>query len=237
MLYTTSTMPLFLISSLVLFFIWLAFFLFSNQTRREQVIMSLVGLVLAPGVLIVVANDYRNAYFDQAAGVGLEDLIFSFALFGIAAVIYQILIGKHTHKFRGDRWKHSHPAVHWITHLFLVLGLWTFTSLLLMYTFELASIRALIVGGLMIGIYIIADRKDLLFDALLSGLFMMVLVFIIEQIFFVRLFPVAAQAFWRMDEMAFYSFGGVPFEELIWAAVVGFTIGPLYEWLRRYELK
>ncbi len=237
MLYTASTMPLFLISSIVLFFIWLAFFLFSNQTRREQIIMSIVGLILAPGVLIVVSNDYRNAYFDQAAGVGLEDFIFSFALFGIAAVIYQIFIGKHTHKLRGDRWTHPHPVVHWITHLLLVLGLWTFISLLLMYVFELASIRSLIVGGLMVGIYIIADRKDLIFDALLSGLFTMMLVFLTEQIFFIRLFPVAAKAFWRMDQITLFTIGGVPLEELLWAAVIGFTVGPMYEWLRRYQLK
>lgn len=230
-------MPAFLITSLVLFIVWLVFFLFANQTRREQLIMSVVGLVLAPGVLIIVASDYRNMISDSIASVGLEDLLFSFSLFGIAAVIYQVVVGKHTHKLKGERLRHSHPAVHWYVHLALVLGLWAFVSLLFMDVFELASIRSLIVGGLLVGVYVIADRHDLLLDALLSGLFTALLVFLTEQIFFARLFPGAADAFWRFDHMTTFLIGGVPLEELLWAATVGFTIGPLYEWLRRYELK
>jgi hypothetical protein len=230
-------MPSFLIVSLVLFVVWLIFFLFVTQTKREQLIMSVVGLVLAPGVLLVVANDYRNMISDTMSGVGLEDLLFSFSLFGIAAVIYQALVGKHAHKIKGERFRHPHPAVHWYVHLVLVLGLWAFVSLLFMDIFELASIRALIIGGLLIGVYVIADRHDLLLDALLSGLFTALLVFLTEQIFFARLFPEAVNQFWRFDQMTTFLIGGIPLEELLWAAVVGFTIGPLYEWLRRYELK
>ncbi len=199
--------------------------------------MSIVGLVLAPGILVIVSSDYRNIISDSFAGVGIEDLLFSFSLFGIAAVIYQIVVGKHTHKIKGERYRASHPVVHWFIHLVLSLGLWVFISLLLIEVFELASIRALIVGGLIIGIYTIADRKDLLLDALLSGLFTAILVFLSEQIFFARLFPDIAGNFWRFDQMTLFLIGGIPLEELIWAAVVGFAIGPLYEWLRRYQLK
>jgi hypothetical protein len=31
--------------------------------------------------------------------------------------------------------------------------------------------------------------------------------------------------------------GGIPLEEILWAGIVGFTIGPMYEWLRRYSIK
>ncbi|MBI4812094.1 hypothetical protein HY798_01410 [Candidatus Falkowbacteria bacterium] len=199
--------------------------------------MSFVGLVLAPGILVIVANDYRNIISDSIAGIGIEDLLFSFSLFGIAAVIYQIAVGQHTHKFRGVRYKMTHPAFHWYVHLIIILGLWMFTSLLLIEIFELASIRALIVGVFVVGIHTIADRKDLLLDALLSGFLTAVLVFLSEQIFFARLFPDVVENFWRFDQMNLFLIGGVPVEELIWAAMVGFTIGPLYEWLKRYQLK
>jgi len=227
----------FLLTSLLLFLVWLLIAFFSQKTRHEQIIMSLVGLVLAPGILVIVSSDYRNIISNSFAGVGIEDLLFSFSLFGIAAVIYQIIVGKHIHKLKGERYRASHPAVHWYIHLILTLGLWAFISLLLISVFELASIRALIVGGLIIGIYTIADRKDLLLDALLSGLFTAILVFLSEQIFFARLFPDVVGNFWRFDQMNLFLIGGVPLEELMWAAVVGFTIGPLYEWLRRYRLK
>lgn len=230
-------MPFFLIASLVLFIVWLILFLFFSQTRREQLIMSVIGLVLAPGVLVIVSSDYRNMISDSIASMGFEDLLFSFSLFGIAAVIYQALVGRHAHKLKGERLRHEHPAVHWYVHLVLVLGVWAFVSLLLIDIFDLASIRALIVGGLLIGVYVIADRHDLLLDALLSGIFTALLVFLTEQIFFARLFPEAAGQFWQFDKITTFLIGGIPLEELLWAAVVGFTIGPMYEWLRRYELK
>jgi hypothetical protein len=227
-------MSSFLITSIIFFIIWLAFFLFSNETRKEQLIMSVVGLVLSPGALLIATNDYRQIISNNVPIVGIEDLIFAFSFFGIAAVIYQVLLGKHTHKMRGSKYQAEHLG-HWVGHLILTLGAWAFASLLLIHVFALASVQAAIVGGLLIGMYIIADRHDLLLNALLSGVFMGSLVFIIEQIFFVRLFPIDAGAFWQLDHLSQFVIGGVPLEEIMWAAVVGFTVGPLYEWLRRYK--
>ena len=80
----------------------------------------------------------------------------------------------------------------------------------------------------MVGIYIVADRKDLLYNALFSGLIITIVVFVIEQLFFVRLYPGAAATLTTL--------GGVPMEQLVWAAVVGFAIGPLYEYVRHWRI-
>lgn len=229
-------MTAFLLASIIFFCIWLALFLFSSETRREQLIMSIVGLVLSPGILLIASYDFRQIVSDEVATVGIEDFLFAFSFFGVAAVIYQVLIGKHAHKIRGSRYEVTHVG-HWIGHLLLILGLWAFATLLLIEVFALSSIQGLIVGGLLIGMYVIADRHDLTMNALLSGLFMAALVFIVEQIFFVRLFPIDAAAFWQFDALSGFIIGGIPLEELMWAAVVGFTIGPLYEYLKRYQLK
>lgn len=230
-------MPTFLFTSLILFLLWLALILFSNNTRREQVIMSIAGLVMTPGILLLVASDFRSIV--SPAGritIGIEDLIFGFSLFGIAAVLYHVALGMHVHKMKGSRIRLSHPILHWFVHLIILLGIWAFTSLLFIDIFELASIRALIIGGLLVGTYMIADRHDLLLNALLTGLSTAILVFVAEQIFFVRLFPEAAATFWQHDAIRLSFVSGVPLEEILWAAVVGFTIGPMYEYLRRYEL-
>ena len=229
-------MSSFLIVSLIFFVIWLTIMLFSAETRREQVIMSIVGLVLSPGILIIVASDFRNVIAYDSAVIGIEDLLFAFSLFGIAAVIYQVLIGRHAHKLRGARFDSTH-IVHWIGHLILVLGIWAFAALLMIHVFSLSTIHSLIVGGLLVGMYVIAERHDLLMNALLSGLFVAALVFITEQIFFVRLFPLDASVFWQWDAVSKFVIGGIPLEEILWAAVVGFTIGPMYEWLRKYEVR
>ncbi len=229
-------MTAFLLTSIIFFLIWLVLFLFSNETRREQLIMSAVGLVLSPGILLIAAYDFRHIVSDEVSAIGIEDFMFVFSFFGVAAVIYQALIGKHVHKIRGSRYEMNHLG-HWVGHLLLVFGIWAFVTLLLIHVFELSSVQGLIMGGLLVGMYIIADRHDLTLNALLSGLFMAALVFIVEQLFFVRLFPVDAAAFWQFDALSGFLIGGIPLEELMWAAVAGFTIGPLYEWLRQYQLK
>ena len=229
-------MTAFLLTSIIFFCLWLVLFLFSNETRREQLIMSIVGLVLSPGILLIATYDFRQIVSDEVAVVGIEDFLFAFSFFGVAAVIYQALIGKHAHKLRGSRYEVKHLG-HWIGHLVLILGLWAFSALLLIEVFALSSIQGLIVGGLLVGMYVIADRHDLTMNALLSGLFMAALVFIVEQIFFVRLFPIDAASFWQFEALSGFIIGGIPLEELMWAAVVGFTIGPLYEYLKRYQLK
>lgn len=225
----------FLLVSLVLFLAWTILFFVSRSTRREQAIMSLVGLILSPGALLWASLDYRSGG-SNLSGIGIEDALFSFALFGVAAVIYQVLLGKRTQAWRGDRYRVQHPAMHWMAHLTLTLGIWAFISLTAALVFQLNPVQAFVMGGALVGTYIIADRKDLLLDALLSGIFVGMMVFLIEQIFFARLFPEAAAAFWDMDNLSGILLGGIPVEEILWAAIVGFAIGPAYEYIRRYRL-
>lgn len=226
--------PFFLVS-LILFLIWFGLILFAPSTRREQVVMSVVGLIIAPGALVIASTDYRGAG-SAIASAGIEDLLFSFALFGIAAVIYQTLLGKRLEKRTASRHKISNPALHWTSLLVIISSIWLFAILLFSGIYGLHVLHAAMVGGLLIGIYVIADRKDLLGDAILSAIFMAVLVFLIEQIFFIRLFPEAASNFWSTESVSGITLAGIPAEELHWAAVVGFTVGPLYEYIRRYTI-
>ncbi|MFC1787672.1 lycopene cyclase domain-containing protein [Patescibacteria group bacterium] len=199
--------------------------------------MSLIGLVLAPGALFFALADYRALSTESLAEIGTRDFLFAFAVFGIGAVIYQVLLGKHVHKARGQRHQLDHITLHWISHLIIIAGLWAFISLMAILVFSLSSIGALIIGGIMIGIYAIADRRDLLLNALVSGLIVAILVFIVEQLFFIRLYPGAAADFWQLSNLSGILLGGIPVEEIIWAAVVGFAIGPLYEYVRNIKLK
>jgi len=230
-------MPPFLLSSLVLFIIWLAFLFVSKETRKEQLIMSVVGLVLAPALLLIAGSSYHTLVPDQPFTFGIEDLLFSFSLFGIASIIYHVLLGKHVHKFKGDRLRLKNPVAHWIAHLILVLGAWICLSLGAIVVFSIAPMQAILFGGAMIGVYIIASRNDLLVDALLSGLMTAAIIFIVEQLFFIRLFPNIATNYWEWETLSKFVLGGIPLEELLWAGIVGFTIGPMYEWLRHYFIK
>ena len=215
----------FLLSSIILFVVWLIFFFVSKETRKEQMIMSVIGLVMAPPLLLIATTDYHVISADQALPIGIEDLLFSFCLFGIASIIYHVILGKHLHKFKGKKLRLKNPAVHWIAHLILVLGVWTCIALGAIIVFQLPSTQSIMIGGLMVGIYIIAERHDLLADALLSGLLTVILIFLVEHVFFIRLFPGVTKYIWQWSST-----------EFVWAGIVGFTIGPMYEWLRRYRI-
>jgi len=228
-------MSQFLYASLALFAVWTVILFLSKRTRHEQIVMSVIGLVLAPGAMSVASVDYRAV---EATGmVGIEDLLFAFTVFGIASVIYQFALGKHTKKLRGTRITLSHPTTHWLAHLVIALGAWAVIACSMIVVLGLSTVQALIVGGLLVGTYVIADRKDLLFDALLSGLFVSVLVFAAEQLFFIRLFPEIAATYWQAGNLSGLVLAGVPLEEIVWTGVVGFAIGPLYEYTRNVRDK
>ncbi len=227
----------FLLFSLVLFLVWLAFLFFSKETRKEQLVMSVVGLVLAPALLLIAGTRYHAVIRDQPLSFGIEDLLFSFSLFGIASIIYHVLLGKHVHKFKGDRLRLKNPAAHWVAHLILVIGTWICLALGVIVVFGIDPIHALLFGGAMIGTYIIASRQDLLVDALLSGFMTTMLIFVLKQLFFIRLFPHILTNTWEWSALSSFILESVRFEELFFVAITGFTIGPMYEWLRRYRLK
>ena len=231
--YNKHNMPTFLFAALALFVVWLILIFAFPKTRFEQLLMSVVGLLLAPAVILVAANDYRGQALTQGSFIGVEDLLFAFSLFGIAAVIYEVLIGKQLGKrvYKRNE-KHEFAVAHWVSWLVIALGIWAFISLSCIYILSLTSIQSLIIGGALIGTYIVADRKNLLVNAIVSGLLTALLVFLSEQLFFVHLFPEAAAQFWQFDRLSGFVIGGIPFEEILWAAVVGFAIGPLYEYVR-----
>ena len=222
-------MPSFLIASIAFFVVWLVLLFLSPKTRKEQIIMSIIGLVISPGALFLANVDRRGILFDGVIAVGIEDALFAFSLFGAAAVLYQALLGKHASPVPRSRQTLGHnPALHWAAHLVIIVGAWLFVSLLTLSLFEVPTLRAFILGAVMVGIYIVADRKDLLYNALFSGLIITIVVFVIEQLFFVRLYPGAAATLTTL--------GGVPMEQLVWAAVVGFAVGPLYEYVRHWKI-
>jgi hypothetical protein len=197
--------------------------------------MSLFGLILSPALLFLAFVSGRDV-LTEALPIGIEDLLFGFSLFGIAAIIYHVLLGKHIHKFRGERLRLNNPAIHYLSHLVLILGVWVCLAFGSMIFFDLSPLYSLMIGGLFIGIYLLINRHDLLVDALLSGLMTSVLVFLVEQFYVVRLYPTMMSNIFSWDTLFIFLTRDLVFEQFLWATVVGFTIGPLYEWLRQYRL-
>jgi len=216
-------MTAFLYVSLALFAVWAVLFLCWRPARREQVIMSLVGLALAPAILFLAGNGGQGV----SAVIGVEDAVFAFSFFGVAAVCYEVLFGRHFAVPRGARGTPARSAVAWGVRLLLAVSAWVAASVALQFAFEISIVRAMAAAALLVGVYVVADRKDLLGNALASGFFMAGLVFLCEQLFFLRLYPAEAALRAGTGFIA-----GVSTDTLLWAAVAGFAVGPLYEYVR-----
>lgn len=226
-------MQTFLFASLALFVLWLILFFTSHKTRKEQIIMSIVGLFSTPAILLVASQNFEFISGDIPANIGIEHFLSSFSLFGIAAIIYHTLTGLHLGKMKTKNVHLLLKRVHWTGRLFIILGIWCALSLLLTNLLFITTIQSLVVGGLFIGIYMIADRHDLFYDAVVSAIVVAALVFVIEEWFSIRLFPTVSEGFNQMKLLA----SVMTVDDLLWALTIGFTIGPMYEWLRRFEWK
>lgn len=213
----------------ILVVLWAVLFVASRETRREMLIMSLIMMIATPGALYLASGDYRAGTMLDEVFIPIDSFILAFTLGGLAAMVYHFLLEKKFSTFRDKKREQVTPDLaHWIAHLVVLFGIWGFIAVFLTFVFAMNPVHSLIVGGVMVGLYIVADRKDLLFDALLSAVLMAGLVFILEQIFFVRFYPeITAELY----------FGSVPLEEIAWAATIGFTFGPLYEYARHLKLR
>ncbi|MBI2550793.1 hypothetical protein HYV73_00405 [Candidatus Uhrbacteria bacterium] len=217
-------------ASTFLLLIWIGLYVFSSQTRREQIIMSIVGLILTPGAFVLIlSNTNGNASIELSATV--EPFLFAICLFGIAAVGYQATLSPYLTEKKPSKARKPLSLGHWLGHLLIILSVWILIGIFGYLILREPPIQAMALGGVLVGTYIIADRKDLLWNSLTSGLLIATLVFGVEQWLGAILLPATALA-----GRTGIILGGIPIEELVWAAVVGFAVGPLYEYIRHERL-
>jgi hypothetical protein len=219
--------PLLLSSFFFLF--WGILFLYSKQTRKEQLFMSFLGLLLSPALLLTSIKIQPPQTILPV--VGLTEFLFLFAFCGVAAVIYQVIIGNRLVFIHRKRLILPSRMIHWISHLIILLGIWIIISLVILLLFPLNFSNAFLIATLFIGIYIIADRHDLLLDALVSGVFLSLLVFTLEYVFRALLFSTSTEI--TIDNLL----NPIASNNILWVGIVGFTIGPLYEYVKHLRFK
>ncbi|TAK04300.1 hypothetical protein EPO34_04145 [Patescibacteria group bacterium] len=236
-------MPPFAYVTLAMLVIWAFLFVVSERTRLEQLAMSALGLILSPTALALVAADHRSGSAQASVSPGIAEFVFSAAMFGIAAVACHLALhapaaAGHARiaAWRGARLRIRSATLSFVAPLLIVAGAWLFVAVAVQLTLAIPPVPALALSGVMMGLHAVADRKDLLLDALVTGTVIAALVFSVEQVFFVRLFPEAAAAFWSAENLSGILLAGIPISELLWAAVVGFTAGPMYEYVRQRHL-
>lgn len=223
----------YLLVSILLFAVWVGIYALKPRSRRKILLVSLLTAPLGLTEPLFVPSYWLPfTLFDLARRTrfDLESLLFSFAVGGIAAVLYESLVSRSrksimTHDVLDRRHRFHRLA---LLSPFVTFGfLYFFTSLNPIYSASLAMIIGTVAAGFC--------RPDLL-KAMVTGSFLFFsLYFIVFLVGFVWLFPGYVEQVWNLPAISGVLILGIPIEELLWAASLGAMWSSVYEHFTWYN--
>jgi len=197
-----------------------------REARKEMLVVSLWTSLLGFTEPLFVP-EYWNppSLFDLAhrTGFDIESIIFSFAMGGIAVIIYESIF-KYKHSMITGPEKHSHRhRFHFAT---LSSAPLTFFTLLLATNFNpiYSSFIALIVGGLATW-YCRPDLKN----KMIVSAFLFLGLYLVYFLTLIAAYPGYVGQVWNFSGISGFRFAGVPIEELMFAFGLGFLWSSVYE--------
>ncbi len=159
--------------------------------------------------------------------IGLEDLLLGFSIGGISAVLYEELFKKRIYKYKSGN--HNLGIASLMMLCFL-------SFLFIFYVLNLNSFIATTIIQIIIGIILVILRRDLMYDALLTGLSLCA-VSIVVFILLEYLSPNFVENAWNWSYLTGTRFMAAPIEDLIFFFLSGFCIAPFYLFWRNEKLR
>lgn len=218
----------YLIWCLILLGIWIVVFAAYAPGRHKMLRMSIATLPLGlTEPLFVPAYWAPPTLFDLArrTGFDLESLLFAFAVGGLAATLYDALIGTRWQRLPADS---RHAARHRWHLLAAAAPVLVFPPLAMLTA--LNPIYIAIFALLASAVASIVCRADLWLRTLLGAAVFALLYFL----FFLTLVmadPLYVQVVWNLPALSGVLVSGIPLEELLFAAALGAAWSGLYEHL------
>ncbi|MES3032278.1 MAG: lycopene cyclase domain-containing protein [Patescibacteria group bacterium] len=212
---------------LLLFCIWILFFIARKDLRKEMLLISIFSVPLGFAQYFFGADYWHPEYIFGHSFFGFEDLFYMFAVGGITGVIYEEFFGKKLAKHRVK----SHP---YFMLLFFVLGVLCFFIGNKVLNFNSIYVSSAIFLGC--GIVTLTIRHDLFKHAFYSATFLAFLTLVFD-ILFLFLFPNFFKDWWELGNLSGIFLIGVPIEEILFAFMLGFIAGPMYEFVFGLRLK
>lgn len=163
--------------------------------------------------------------------VSLEPILVGFALGGIASVLYEVVAKKTVDHWQSDALINKSR----IGLIILLAGLCLSVFFIGYYLFAVNSLIMTIISSLVGTIFILAHRKDLIIDSLVSGV-LFVLVAVVAYWLIGILTPGWIEEFWHFSNTPRHFFLGLPLDDVIWYFFVGMLLGPAYEFYQERRL-
>jgi len=217
----------YLLGSLFLLTIWFLIFIWQKKSRKEMLIASIIITPAALSEVFFVPGYWLPDTIGNPK-LSIEDFIFTFAVGGIIAVIYEL--------FMKGKIKHQRLCNCYNGGLFhgLILGIGIIAVFLSYSLLKINFMYAVYIGIIVDIIIIFITRPDLIRKVLYSGIIFGFLYFL-----FFSLFSLITPSFikhWNLSNLSGIVFLGVPIEEILWAIGAGSLIGPIYEYLLSIRL-
>jgi len=223
-----------LVLSLIFLAIWLIIFFLNKKSRKEMFLVSLFTMPFGLTEPLFVP-EYWNppSLFNLASTTGfdIESLIFSFAIGGIGAVLYESFF-KIKHRKMTQRERHSKR------HRFHMLAL-TSPVIVFLFLFFFTNINPIYSASIAMftgGIAAILCRPNLKQKIIISGIIFLLLYFLFF-LFFNLIYPYAVTEFWNLSAISGILILGVPIEELMFGFTFGMIWSSLYEHIFWYKIK
>ncbi len=198
--------------------IWFILFFFKRSLRKEMIVMSLFAALLGPLSEFFYVRDYwRPTYIFSFLGVGVEDVLFAFFIGGIAAISCELFWDRSAKKEKRES--------KWVI-LLGVIGL--VILMILNFVLKINSIYASSLALLGVGGIVLLKRRDLVKNALISGIVVLLVMFLF-YLCFISIFPKIIQEWWLLDNISGILVFGMPIEELLWGFSWGFMYSPFYK--------
>jgi len=221
-----------LLGSLGLLLIWLLVFLLRPPVRKEMLHVSLWTMLLGFTEPFFVPEYWSPpSLFDLAAKTGfdIESFIFTFAMGGLAAVLYEAMYPVRHRKI--SRYK---QPLRMLFHRFALLSPFLLILLLHLGT-PLNPIYSGIIAMAIGSMLALLCRPDLLKKVLLGGVLFLGLYFLFFLVF-TLFFPAFVEAVWNLPALSGILLLGIPLEELLFAFSVGLLWSSIYEHAHFYRV-
>lgn len=225
----------FTILAVLLTLVWVVVFIRNKELREEMGILSICAFFLAPVIITVKGGD-PNIIAERFSGLRIMDLLFAFSVAGLAGTFYHAVFGKHYHrlpKLRSVKAKDGTLVQIWLIRLFIATLLFLWGIVFCVFAFDLSPAPAALATALVMAVYIIVHRHDLVVDTLLSALLMGVVTYMTAAIALLG----SPYDFTSLLVANNGFVGNVPIDILTWSVAFGLALGPLYEYIRRLAVK
>ncbi len=223
------------IDLLMYFPVFFFLFFWRNDLRKEMLIAgSIFGVIAFLTEPIFIKYYWHPEYiwplFIKGTQIGsFEDFVYGFLKGGIAAVIYEEVFCKTVCKMRKNKYHFKRMIIP------------IYLSGILIFIFATVSLQmnpiySSLLSTLVFFIYLLIYRRDLLSNALCSGILVASITYV-GYILVLIFFPNIFEIWWKVDALSGIEISRIPIEELLEGFLVGFFGGPFYEFFNGLKLK